>query len=172
MLAGLPAARLVLGERDEPEEDDGEHDVQNHLPVPAEAPREPPQRVTPAVSPRRQAAAVSVVAGLVISPNRVLVHLLLCRLLLLLGAPPGGGGARRARHLDVEHALVELDRDRGDVAACGEVEPLGEVAPLHAATPVDGALVAADLEAPPRLHLHLQLVLAEPWDVSTTTTTR
>lgn len=157
-------ASVVFGERDEPEEEDGEHDVQDHLPVPADAPGEPPERVMllAVVSPRRHTAAdvpavaVAFVADLVLgSPQRVLVHLRRLRWLLL-------GATLPARHLDVEHALVELDGDRGGgAAACGEVEALGEVAPLPAAAPVDVAL-AADLEAPRRLQLHLQLVLAEP----------
>uniref|UniRef100_A0A0E0DCJ4 Potassium channel tetramerisation-type BTB domain-containing protein n=1 Tax=Oryza meridionalis TaxID=40149 RepID=A0A0E0DCJ4_9ORYZ len=138
-----------VGERDEPEQDDGDHDVEDHLPVPAQRPGE-----LLSAAPRRRAAAGA--AG----------DLSLLLLLLLAvaagGGGGGGGGSARAGHLDVEDALVELDLDRRRVAggAGREVEPLEEVEPMPAAA-VDGAL-AADPEAPRRLHLDLEMVLAEP----------
>lgn len=138
-----------VGERDEPEQDDGDHDVEDDLPVPAQRPGELPRRVPAA--PRRRAAVAA--AGD--------LSLLLLLLLLAVAAAAGGGSAG-AGHLDVEDALVELDLDRRRVAggAGREVEALEEVEPMAAAA-VDGAL-AADPEAPRRLHLDLEMVLAEP----------
>lgn len=132
-----------VGERDEPEQDDGDHDVEDDLPVPAQRPGELPRRVP---------AAPAAAAG----------DLSLLLLLLLAIAAAAGGGSAGAGHLDVEDALVELDLDRRRVAggAGREVEALEEVEPMAAAA-VDGAL-AADPEAPRRLHLDLEMVLAEP----------
>lgn len=146
----LPTARFVLDKRDEPEEDDGEHDFQDDLPVLLQALGQLPRRM-PVSSLCRRTAAPDGAGGLFL--QRILVGLHR----VLLAATNIGGGAG-VGHLDVEDALVELDLDRGRVAAAGEVEPLEEVAPLPAA--VDGAL-AADLDAPRRVHLDLQLVLGE-----------
>lgn len=143
---------LVLGrfvvQRDEPEQDDGDHDVEDDLPVPAQRPGELPRRV-PAAPRRRGGGAACDLS-------------LLLLLLLLAVAAAAGGGSAGAGHLDVEDALVELDLDRRRVAggAGREVEALEEVEPMAAAA-VDGAL-AADPEAPRRLHLDLEMVLAEP----------
>ena len=131
----LPTALLAVGERDEPEEHDGEHDVQDDVSVLAQALGQTPRRVLIG-PPRRRVAAAPVLLS-----QRVLL------------AVVGGTG-----HLDVEDSLVELDLDRRGVADAGEVEPLQEVTPLPAA--VEGAL-AADLEAPRRLHLDLELVPGE-----------
>lgn len=136
----LPTALLAVGERDEPEEHGGEHDVQDDVSVLAQALGQTPRRVLIG-PPRRRVAAAPEQAGVLFFSQRVLL------------AVVGGTG-----HLDVEDSLVELDLDRRGVTGAGEVEPLEEVAPLEAA--VEGAL-AADLEAPRRLHLDLELVPGE-----------